>query len=155
MSQKRYLFLCLIVLLVVSGCVDKQQPQAEKVGWNQTRYEEYSAIYNSEGYTALYNNTDYIITPPTISFYNQSKAMDIRALLIEMPHDDSDFEKMWYSAFSYYLLSLDANVLSITNLVRRDMPYQETAQSRYWKQKSSDYYNKSLEYRQKIEEMKP
>jgi len=44
--SKKYPLLCLIVLLFISGCTDKPQTQAEKAGWNQAKYDEYSAYYD-------------------------------------------------------------------------------------------------------------
>lgn len=44
MRYKLLAITILLLLFVVSGCV---QTPAEKVGWNQAEYEEYSAFYES------------------------------------------------------------------------------------------------------------
>ncbi len=157
---KKYLFLCLIALFVVSGCVDKPQTQEDKVGWNQTRYEEYSTFYqliNASGGD-----------PTNVAFKIEDK-------LSEIPKDKNEFEKTWYLAFLNYKHGIEAG-----NALKNSL---ENCHKDYWGRSANDayayrpgeiecgnrnqakrdaqypaikdYFNKAKEYRQKIEEWKP
>ena len=116
LRKKTYIFLCLIVLLVISGCVDKIptdenimegwnsvflaitgfidkiqiQIHAEKDGWNQATYEEYSKYYNKVCLTYEQGN---LCSPSSKSFY------EVKEKLLDMRSEGSNFERTWYMAF--------------------------------------------------------
>lgn len=90
-----------ITLLIISGCLYKSQKQIEEenllkeVGWNQTKYEEYSDFY-----VYLANNTDcrYKIcraNPENLLFELEEK-------LDKIPQWENEFEKTWYLVFSNF-----------------------------------------------------
>ncbi len=153
MSQKIIsLFLILIALFVVSGCVETQ---AEKVGWNQAKYEEYSAYYD-------------ILRPPIGKTVNKSdydtisKGMTIDEWMISIPKDKNEFENTWYLVFYHIKKAQDMRpvVKDCSKAVYTDrtpnlweMSCQQDYQALYKKQ-VDDIYSKAAEYRQKIEDMK-
>lgn len=87
----KYLLLYLVALIVITGCIEKPQTQAEKMGWNQVEYDQYSAYY--EG---LVNNTLYLVNN-TSTLYGKS----LDEILIDIPKDNNEFEKTWYYVFYY------------------------------------------------------
>ncbi len=153
---KKYLFLCLIVLLVISGCVETQ---AEKMGWNQAKYEEYSAYYD-------------ILRPPPGEAVNKSvydmisKGKTIDEWLISIPKDKNELENTWYLVFYYIKKGQDEPIGTSCPPVSNDPTMnpdvrraQRDAECSYILQKSrmdkaNVSYSKAAEYRQKIEDMK-
>lgn len=96
---KKYLILCLIVLLIISGCLYKSQTQIEEenllkeVGWNHSNYEKYSKFY-----VYLVNNG--CLNKVCIKSYNPNFELD--EILDEIPQCKNEFEKTWYLVFSNY-----------------------------------------------------
>ncbi|MCZ7384813.1 MAG: hypothetical protein O8C63_08720 [Candidatus Methanoperedens sp.] len=151
--MKKYLFLCIIALFVVSGCVDKIQTQiqAEKTGWDQAKYEEYSKYF------------DHVMDNQRVPSLAQSLEFEVKDKLYGMRSDGSEFERTWFLAFSNLQsgLELKARAYSFTCYPMKvgEKPDGANIASCYNGNKalleSKPYFNKSLEYRQKIEEMKP
>jgi len=152
--MKKYLFLCIITLLVISGCVDKIQTQikAETMGWDQAKYEDYSKYYDK-------------VRPPYTNA--QTLVFDIKDKLLDMHSDGSEFERTWYLAFSnlqnglelraraddFVCLPGDKGSISENNL---DVAAINACSKRKTLlQESGVYFQKAFEYRKKVEEMKP
>lgn len=155
--SKKYLPLYLVALIVISGCVETQ---AEKVGWNQAKYEEYSAYY------------DVLRLPPesTVNLSERiaiSKNMTIDEWLISIPKDKNEFEMTWYLVF--YNIEKAMNTPSdnvkrcssienpmdrsagTTRMIRLECQNRETE---VYKSKVNASYLKATEYRQKIEDIR-
>lgn len=166
MPQK-YLFFCLIALFLLfgSGCLGEvikvQTPMdkiREEVGWDDMRYEMYSELYDS-----IY---EYDLSPAnTITAINQrrdkalAKTFKIQEMYVNKLNEitkRTEFEQTWSSAFQYYNLGLLAEVSSYNEQVMsRYGTLLDTPESKEWRNKAQQYFNKSLEYRQRIEEWKP
>lgn len=148
--SRKYLFLCLIALLIISGCVDKPQTQAEKVGWNQTKHEEYSEFYDRLLDDNLFRSNE----------YRMQDIFEIDFKLQEM-QQDTEFEKMWYLVFYNYRNGL-ATQMDAQEYYTAAWNYKESwgdrekygERARVLGEQAKKYFNKSKEYRQKIEEMK-
>jgi hypothetical protein len=156
---KKYIFLYLIALIVITGCIELSQTQAEKMGWNQAKYEEYSAYYD-------------ILRPPpgktvTQSEYNAiSKNMTIDEWLISIPKDKNELENTWYLVFYHIKKAQDTPYDRTCNTETRNLdmnPAVREAQNRAeceyitrdrYMVKLNESYSKAIEYRQKIEDMK-
>src|SRR3972149_9676883 len=101
---QKFLFLCLIVIVLITGYIEIQQTQADKVGWDQIKYEEYSAYYD-------------ILRPApgrvvTQSEYNAiSKGMTIDEWLISIPKDKNEFENTWYLVFYHIKKAQDTRIV--------------------------------------------
>lgn len=161
--SKKYLFLCLIALIVISGCVDKIQTQiqAGKAGWNQAKYEEYSKYYDE----VICIHTGYNSQCRPLPYSNaQSLAFETKDMLFDMRSDESEFERTWYMAFSNLQNGLELKARAedfgcYGGKVMDPNPDKANIDSCSKRNKllleSKTYFNKSLEYRQKIEEMKP
>lgn len=115
---KKYLFLCLIALLIISGCLYKSQTQIEEenllkeVGWNQSNYEKYSKFY-----VYLVNNG--CLNKVCIKSYNTNFELD--EILDEIPQWKNEFEKTWYLVFSNYQKAIKEN-----SATTRDMYYEKS-----------------------------
>ncbi len=141
MSQKNYLFLCFIALFVISGCIDKTQTQAEKVGWDQAKYEEYSDFYKNLS-------------------KNEPTMFEIDVRMQEM-QGGTDFDKTWYLVFyNYYkgieteLIAMQYHKASFVGAKERGYLNIDPRENEYWNQ-SKAYFDKSKEYRLIIEEWNP
>ncbi len=154
--SKKYLLLYLAALLVVSGCVDKPQTQEDNVGWNQTKYEEYSAFYNQ----LLFDYNNKSVSDEKLMFRLDMKLQEVQR--------DTEFENTWYLIFHNYYKGINTfstakayQVIAVEKArIERELgntmafPRSSAEEKEYWNQ-SKTYFNKSLEYRQRIEEMKP
>ena len=162
MSHKPHIFPFLIALLVISGCVDKIQTQiqAENSGWDHNKYEEYSQYYNDVcGYERHKNCNN-----PSSSYL-----FGVKEKLIDIHSEGSDFERTWYMAFFNLQNGLEIKSRSNEIICNPNLPkklfldptepnpdyssckkIQNTIIS-----ESNKYFSKSIEYRQKIENMKP
>ncbi len=153
MSQK-YLFLCLISLLFISGCIDKPQTQAEKVGWDEAKYEEYSAYYEALLFSHDQSKVNRSAIHNIITNYSTiTKGKPIEEWLIDIPKDKNEFEKAWYMVFYYFQKGqLESKKVSVCDL---KISIGECFSSNRDAKKAADgYYQKATEYRQKIEDMK-
>lgn len=156
----KYLFSCLIALLVISGCIDRQLTQAEKVGWDETRYEMYSKLYDS-----IYEY-DYDSSPAyTIADMKQRRAF-AQAKLFKIDEERTkiypenqyitEFEEMWGLAFLSYKIGLvGVNMSYDMQIPLRDGTLKDTPEAKEYRGKTKSMFNYSLEYRQKIEEWNP
>lgn len=153
---QKYLFLCLIVLIVITGCIEIQQTQADKVGWDQIKYEEYSAYYD-------------ILRPApgrvvTQSEYNAiSKGMTIDEWLISIPKDKNEFENTWYLVFYHIKKAQDTRpVVKDCSGARYEggnpavdqIQCQADYRALYIEQ-VDEIYSKAADYREKIEDLSP
>lgn len=148
MSQKKYLFLCMVALFIILGCVDKPQTQAEKVGWEQTKYENYSVFY-----------TDFergVVQSP----------YSVEDMMIGLHPDKNEFESLWYQVFINMKRGLEAR-MKIRNSDCSPAELGGTTEDVFSRRtqychnlyqvnmrSSEAYFNASAEYRQKIEEMR-
>ncbi len=146
MRYKLLAITILLLLFVVSGCV---QTPAEKAGWNQAEYEEYSAFYES-----LVNNSPWT-------------GKSLEEVLIDIPKDKNEFEKTWYLTF-YYIkkaqdtplstapcrASLDPAMNPDVRQAQADMECPQIRQKSRMEQANVSY-SKAAEYRQKIEGWNP
>ena len=167
MSHTKYLFLCLTFLLVVSGCVDKSQTQAEKADWNQTKYEEYSNFYEY-----LINDTRTAVGSMR-STHVQKLIFEIEEyLLMKMPSSKNEIEKTWYLAILNHQHGLEALVKAygsncssgamggVPNYGEKyygENIHRENCRQNYltWSKEAYTYFDKSYEYRQNIELWNP
>jgi len=160
MSQKTYIFLCLISLLVISGCIEFPQTQAEKVGWNQPKYEAYSAYYD-------------ILRPPPGKVVNKSEydmiseGKTIDEWIISIPKDKNELENTWYLVFYYIKKGQDVPLDTSPCPVNRDSTMNpdvrnaplasgdcQSARQKSRMNTANVSYSKAAEYRQKIEDIK-
>lgn len=164
--------MCLIALLIISGCIEKPQTQAEKVGWDEAKYEEYSAYYdsmvalhefshirdssrlNSKNYSEIY---DYMSRQNAIhrNYSINAKGKTLDEWLIDIPKDKNEFEKAWYLVF-YYIQKGQLEKEKLKRCVLLDECLRSEIDANERIKKTADgYYQKAAEYRQMIEEMKP
>ena len=132
-------FFILIALFIISGCVDIPQTQAEKVGWDTAKYEDYSVIYDLKQDYKLPILTMGWYHSKNITAHHQMKAADLQLLLIEIPQNGSQFDKTWYVAFSYYSHGLLAEASSYENqVINYGSGYiSDTEQARQWRSKAA------------------
>lgn len=140
--MKKYVIICLLFLLIISGCIDKLQTQLGGTGWDQSKYEEYSEFYNT-----------------TTSIESAEPAMfKLDMKLQEMPQD-TEFDKTWYLVFYNYYKGLEAWVQATeyrnNYLKRTDLSDVPPDILRRTQNQAKQYFAKSSEYRQMIEEMNP
>lgn len=143
---KKYLFFCLIALLIVSGCISGSQTQAEKVGWNQAEYDKYSKFYDK------------------INNLKPSSTDSIEDFMVGMPQD-TEFDKTWYLTFLYFKRGVEVSVKTREQnelLLRESMEFPRPPFNvrghlllQKYSEQSQEYFKNATEYRQKIEEMKP
>ena len=159
--RKKYVLLYLVALIVISGCIEFPQTQAEKIGWKQAKYEGYSAYYDIRR-----PPPEKIVSPEE---YNAiSKNLTIDEWLISIPKDENEFENTWYLVFYYIKKGQDEPIGTFCNLnpdeLRMiDPKYQQSYKERVCRiileqkrmEQANVSYSKAAEYRQKIEEMKP
>lgn len=156
--SKKYLFLCIITLLVISGCVDKIQTQikAETMGWDQAKYEEYSVYYDALlfNYDAVKLNQSAIKNIQTKGYLTITKGKTVEEWLIDIPKDKSEFEKTWYMVFFYFQKvesEYKRRVCTLSDGEGGCLRYRGGGDKKI----KDEYLQKAAEYRQKIEEMKP
>lgn len=154
---KKYLLLYLIALLILSGCIELPQTQAGKVGWDETRYEMYSKLYNSI-YEYKYDSSPVY----TIAGMEQRR-IAIQAKLFKIDderkelklYEITEFEETWGLAFLSYKVGLVAVNISYDKQVPlKDGTLKDTPEAKEWRDKAKFSFNQSAEYRQKIEDMK-
>lgn len=93
----------MIAFIVITGCIETPQTQAEKVGWDEAKYKEYS-----EFYIHLVTNTS-----DTPDWWGQGKKrymgmiFEIEDKLMEIPKDKNEFERAWYLVFLNYKRGLE------------------------------------------------
>jgi hypothetical protein len=153
---QKYLFLCLIVLIVITGCIEIQQTLADKVGWDQIKYEEYSAYYD-----LLRPAPGRVVTQ---SEYNAiSKGMTIDEWLISIPKDKNEFENTWYLVFYHIKKAQDTRpIIKDCSGARYEggnptvdqIQCQADYQALYLEQ-LDEIYSKAADYREKIEDLSP
>lgn len=104
MIDKRIILSMLVItLLILSGCLYKSQKQIEKenllkeVGWNQTKYEEYSDFY-----VYLVHNTGGCPSYKGCENDNKNVSFKLEQKLNEIPRWKNEFENTWYLLFYNY-----------------------------------------------------
>jgi formylglycine-generating enzyme required for sulfatase activity len=166
--------LVLLVALVLSGCIYENLSPME--GWDQTRYDEYSELY--------YSIYEYNLSPAYTSAEiqqrigdAQDKTFKIQSFYVNTVQKDTEFERAWFSAFSNYILGLNAEIVSyqkqknlgegrrvIDSTRNPDVPpeeifikggFEDTQEAKEWREKAHFHFNKSLEYRKLIEDANP
>lgn len=174
--SKKYLFICLMVLLFIQGCIDKPQTQAEKAGWNQIEYEKYSKFYTSimlpqqnyaEGCRQRWiNNGSSCGSRP------ETKLDSVEDVMIELSPDKNEFENLWYRTFLNMKRGLEelekadeitdcfgALLTMSWNFIEKGQSDNEErracSQINRLDSSAKKYFNESETYRQKIEDMKP
>ena len=108
-------------------------------GWDQAKYEEYSTFYD---------NTTFGYYSRTISAEQTMFKIDMK--LQEMPQN-TEFEKTWYLVFYNYYKGIDTKTKAP---VYQSYEFLKP-EDREYRRQSAIYFEKSREYLQKIEEMKP
>lgn len=138
-------------------------------GWDQTRYEEYSELY--------YSIYEYNLSPAYTSAEiqqrigdAQDKSFKIQSFYVNTVQKDTEFERAWFSAFSNFILGLNAEIVSyqkqknlgegrrvkVMDSTRNpDVPpeeifvkggFEDTQEAKEWREKAHFHFNKSLEY---------
>lgn len=155
--SKKYLLLYIVTLFVISGCIEFPQTQAEKIGWNQVKYEEYSAYYDVLQPYPIKPGYQY-----ESDYNNVSKGLTLDEWLISIPKDKNEFEMTWYLAFYHIKMAKEMRfnlkcVESISNDPVEKMMNQRNCEYRLAQEagaKKNATYLKAAEYRHKIENMK-
>lgn len=140
--MKKYMIFCLLFLLIISGCIDKLQTQLGGTGWDQSKYEEYSEFYDT-----------------TRSIKSAEPAMFKLDMKLQEMSQDTEFDKTWYLVFYNYYKGLEASVQATeyrnNYMKRRDLSDVPPDTIRRTENQAKQYFVKSFEYRQTIEEMNP
>ena len=155
--------MCVLVfgVLIFSGCVDSPSTEEDKIGWNQAKYDEYSLFYDkSINKTCIDRNKLCVPQQET-----QSLVYEIEDRQDYIQPDRNEFDKIWYQVFSnyrrgfeIYVKAQDTGCIKIplygasAEVIRRNRKACNKYDELFGQ--AMNYFNKSKESRQIIEELR-